>query len=96
MVKKSKVFIVLSLISLVFAIPVYSDVIAPTHMCMKPFKPYQFNNQWELDNFNDQVSSYQTCIEDFIDEQKRESNNHLQAAEYAIEDWNRFVEFELN
>ena len=44
----------------------------------------------------DEVSTYKSCIEDFVDEQRRESKKHLNAADNAIDDWNSFVRLELN
>lgn len=64
--------------------------------CSKPYKPYEFNSQREIDNFNNDVQSYKRCISDFIDEQNEAVENHQQAASDAIDEWNRFVNYELN
>lgn len=76
--------------------PVLSDMFAPSPSCFQPSKPYQFNSQWELDNFNQEVQDYKTCISNFVNEQKEAAANHQQAASDAIDDWNRFVDYELN
>jgi len=66
------------------------------HLCSKPSKPYQIEYQWELDNFNDEVQRYQSCISEFIDEQNNVIRKHQQAADDAIDEWNNFVNLELN
>jgi len=76
--------------------PGYADSYPPSHYCRKPFKPYQFNSQWELNNFNDEVQRYKRCISDFVEEQEEAIEQHKQAAEDAIEEWNSFVRWELN
>lgn len=75
---------------------VASDSFTPMHSCYKPIKPFQFNSQYELDSFNSDVEEYQRCISNFVDEQNRAAQNHMNAAEDAIDEWNRFVDFELN
>jgi len=87
-----------SLIVLMFcvALPVFADSYTPSHSCHKPFKPYKFDNQWEIQQFKDEVERYKRCISDFVDDQNEEARNHQQAAEDAIEEWNRYVKFELN
>jgi hypothetical protein len=42
------------------------------------------------------VEQYKSCIEDFVEEQERESRKHQVAAEEAIDEWNSFVQYELN
>jgi hypothetical protein len=92
---KQKVFIA-SFLALTISMPVLSDMFTPSHSCSKPIKPYQFNSQWELDNFNNDVDMFKSCIQDFIDEQNRAAKKHAQAADDAIEEWNNFVNYELN
>ncbi|GAB3317439.1 hypothetical protein [Haliea atlantica] len=81
---------------LAIAFPVMADIFTPSHSCSKPYKPYQFNDQWELDNFNDEVQRYKRCITDFVDEQNEAAEQHQQAASDAIDEWNNFVNYELN
>jgi hypothetical protein len=93
---KSKLALTLSLVTLAISLPVQADMFTPSHSCSKPFKPYQFNSQWELDNFNDDVQRYKRCILDFVEEQNEAAENHREAASDAIDEWNRFVDYELN
>lgn len=72
-----------------------SDSYEPSHSCSKPYKPYQFNHQYEVDNFNNEVDTYKTCINNFVSEQNNAIENHKSAAESAISEWNSFVNYEL-
>jgi len=62
-----------------------------SHSCYQPSIPYQFTSEYEVTNFNSEVDTYKACIEDFIDEQNDAIRNHRDAAEDAIDDWNRFA-----
>jgi hypothetical protein len=72
-----------------------ADSYPPSHSCRKPSKPYQFTSEWEVQSFNDDVARYKRCIQDFVDEQNQAVENHRQAASNAIDDWNRFVKYDL-
>ena len=50
----------------------------------------------EIDSFNEEVHRYERCISDFIAEQNQAIEIHRQAASDAIDEWNRFVNLELN
>lgn len=78
------------------ALPTLADSYTPSHSCIKPFKPYEFTDQWQLDRFRNDVATYKRCISDFADEQNEEAENHQEAAEEAIEEWNNYLRFELN
>lgn len=73
-----------------------ADTFTPSHYCSKPYKPYEFNSQWEIDNFLSEVEDYRNCIEEFVDEQQSAIRKHQQAADDAIDEWNSFVNYELN
>jgi len=68
----------------------------PSHSCSKPYKPYEFTDQYQLDSFNDDVQRYKRCIMDFVEEQRTAVQNHQNAQSEAIDDWNRYVNYELN
>jgi hypothetical protein len=72
-----------------------ADIFTPSHSCSKPYKPYRFTSQWELDSFRDDVRRYKSCIEEFIEEQEAAIKKHRGAANEAIEEWNNFVRLEL-
>ena len=73
-----------------------ADMFTPSHSCSKPYKPYEFTDQYQLDSFNDEVQRYKRCIMDFVEEQKSAVSNHQNAQSEAIDDWNRYVNYELN
>lgn len=76
--------------------PAMADTFQPDHNCRKPVKPYQFTSQWEIDSFRNDVEEYKRCITEFVEEQQDSIRKHSQAADNAIEDWNSFVNSELN
>ncbi len=76
--------------------PAFGDMFQPSHSCMKPSKPYSFNSQWEIDSFKDDVDRYKRCISDFVDEMNDAAQHHQDAASDAIDEWNSFVNYELN
>jgi hypothetical protein len=71
----------------------FADSWQPSHSCHKPFKPFRFESQWELDNFRWEVQRYKRCIEEFVEEQEEAIRNHRNAANEAVEEWNRFVRY---
>lgn len=73
-----------------------ADTFTPSHFCSKPYKPFQFNSEWERESFINQVRRYKTCIMDFIEEQEDAMQKHQDAADEAITEWNNFVNYELN
>ena len=88
--------IIISLFILLCSLPVLADMFSPSPSCSKPYKPYEFSSQYELDSFNDDVQGYKRCIQDFVDEQNDAVTKHQQAADDAIDEWNSFVSLELN
>ncbi len=91
---------VIFLICLVFFIsiitPASADIFTPSHSCSKPYKPIEFNDQHEIDNFMNEVEAYKQCISDFVEEQNDAARKHQNAAEEAIDEWNNYVNYELN
>jgi len=67
----------------------------PSHYCSKPIKPYSFNDQWEYDQFLAEVEEFKACIDDFVQEQQDAIEVHQDAIEEAIDEWNNFVNYEL-
>jgi len=68
---------------------------APSHSCSKPYKPYQFDSDWEVRRFRDEVDDYKRCIGEFVEEQEEAVRAHQDAAQEAIDEWNNFVNYEL-
>ena len=77
---------------LVFAAPLANaDSSVPSHSCRKPTKPAEIKTQQEADKFNEAVSNYKSCIEDFVRQQQDAAVNHQRAASQAVTEWNEFV-----
>jgi hypothetical protein len=87
---------IIFLLVMFFATPSIADMFSPSHSCSKPYKPYEFTDQYQIDNFKYEVETYKQCINDFIDEMNDASKKHQDAAEETIDEWNSFVNFELN
>jgi len=88
-----KILVVSSLVLL--AGSAQADIFAPSHSCSKPYKPHQFNSDWEVRQFQDDVEDYKRCIGDFVEEQEDAIRKHQEAAQEAIDEWNNFVNYEL-
>ena len=72
-----------------------ADTFTPSHYCTKPIRPYRFNSEFEIQQFQYDVERYKQCIEDFVEEQEDAIKKHQEAAEDAIDEWNSFVSTEL-
>lgn len=73
----------------------FADTFQKHMYCSKPSKPYNFTSEAQYNRFVDDVNKYQICINDFVEEQNRGIKNHQKSINNAIEEWNRFVQFEL-
>jgi len=70
----------------------------PPHSCMKPtkpYKPYSFNSQWEIDSYNNEVEFYNSALQQYlscIDEYIENANNDIkrikEKAQEAIDETN--------
>ncbi len=87
---------IIFLFTIFFSTTINADMFSPSHSCSKPYKPYKFTSQYEIDSFNDEVETFKQCINDFIEEMNDDSKRHQDAAEEAIDEWNYFVNYELN
>lgn len=71
--------------------PAMADTFAPSHTCTQPVKPARFNDNQEVDMFNQAVAEYKKCISDFAAEQNQAADLHRNAANQAVDEWNNFV-----
>ena len=93
---KTRSCVIVGLMFVAFAASlVRADTFTPSHSCSKPYKPYQFTSKWEVENFNDDVRQYRSCIEEFVEEQQDAIKRHRNAVNEVIEEWNSFVRYEL-
>jgi hypothetical protein len=68
----------------------------PSHDCIKPtkpFKPYSFNSQWEVDSYNSradlynsQLSQYVSCIDEYIENANNDIKRIKEKAQEAIDE----------
>jgi hypothetical protein len=93
---KRKLMLVFVGLAMLLASAVLGDMFTPSPMCSKPIKPYKFNSQFEFDNYQRQVTAYQECMSQFVEDQYKAAARHNAAAENAIEQWNRFAREQLN
>lgn len=71
----------------------------PSHSCYKPTKPYEpysFDSQWEVDNYNSEVESYNyqfdqyiDCINEYVDDANNDIDRIRESAQNAIDEANR-------
>ncbi len=94
--KKMKKTLLLTILLSIGAVSINADMFTPSASCSKPYKPYEFTDQYQLDSFNDDVRRYKICIMDFVEEQNNAIRNHQNAQSSAIDEWNSFVNYELN
>ena len=81
---------------IILASPSVADSYSDSPSCSKPYKPFEFSDEYEYENFIDEVKEYKQCIMDFIEEQNEAIRNHQESAQDAIDEWDNFVSFELN
>ncbi|MFV7784359.1 hypothetical protein ACNPKB_10530 [Shewanella marisflavi] len=66
----------------------------PSHNCIKPtkpFKPYSFNSQWQIDSYNSevefynsQIRQYLSCIDEYIDNANNDIKRIKEKTQEAI------------
>ena len=74
----------------------FADSYMITNPCRKPYRPFSFENKYDIDNYQSDIDNYKRCIEDFVEQQNTEAVRHKEAAGEAIDEWNRFVKYDLN
>jgi len=70
------------------------EIVTP-HDCRKPYKPYKFTSEYEVQSFKDDVAKYKKCIEEYVQGQDDAIDEHRRQAQAAIDEWNRYVKYEL-
>ena len=68
----------------------------PSHSCIKPvtpFKPYSFNNKWEIDLYNSQVDLYNmqfrqylNCIKEYLENANNDIKRIQEKSQDAIDE----------
>ena len=52
----------------------------PQHNCKKPYKPYEFRDQWELDDYKYSYNRYIKCINEYIENGNNDIKNTRRTA----------------
>ena len=87
---------IIAIASLILPVSSLAHMISPSHNCSKPYKPYQLNSEYEVENFKSQVKRYKSCLQNFIEKQNDEALKHADAADQAADEWNNYARDELN
>ncbi len=83
--------VVLFIILLVSGRAALADTTLPVHKCVAPLRQREFATQVLLERYKSTVELYRSCLEAFVKEQEKAIEIHRQAAQAAIEEWNKFV-----
>lgn len=59
--------------------------------CARPIKPASFTENRDVRNYNDAVSRYKACMDDFIRKHRAIANKEVEAVNDAIAEWNSFA-----
>ncbi len=80
---KSKRSVLVGLLLMIGAAPVFADMITPSHTCAKPIELSQFATREDHAHFNRQVGKYKQCLSNFVNKQNKEARMHSEAARKA-------------
>ncbi len=58
----------------------------PKHSCSKPYKPFEFTSQFEVDNYNRQLAMYIGCIKEYVENANNDIERIQEAAKSAIDE----------
>ncbi len=81
--------------TLLTAAPASAHFYAEPAACRPPAKPLKFVTELDAHQFNQKVSEYRTCLENFVSKQTEAMETHKASAEKAAAVWRTFVEQEL-
>ena len=59
--------------------------------CARPLKPTSMDSNREIRKYNTDSRNYKACIDDFIRTHKEDRKKETQAINYAIDEWNSYV-----
>ena len=60
----------------------------PSHYCTKPYKPYSFETQYEVDSYNMEVQIYIDCINEYVGNARNDIDRITEQANQAINEAN--------
>lgn len=62
----------------------------PEHACYKPYKPYQFHDEYEIDSYRYEVETYINCINEYVENSNNDIQRIQEAAQSALDEANSF------
>lgn len=77
------------LIPLTILVSLHASDLKP--QCARPIKPISFTDNRAIRNYNDDVTRYKACMDDFIREHRAIADKEMRAANDAIAEWNSFA-----
>ncbi len=60
----------------------------PEHHCLKPTKPFEFRDEWEIENFKRDVSIYKDCVVEYLENADNDIRRIQEATEELINEAN--------
>jgi len=63
----------------------------PMHTCSAPIKRQSFATKAQLESYRAEVDGFRACIERYVKEQEQAIEVRREAAQRAIDDWNKFI-----
>jgi hypothetical protein len=88
--------VTLALCLLAATLTANADPYPPRHECNKPAEPFRLASDWERENHAEAMREYARCLQEFIEEQQEAAEAHRQAAQEALDEWNRNVRAQLH
>ncbi len=61
----------------------------PKHTCTKPYKPFQFQSEYELENFKNEYSRSIDCIKEYVANADNDIKPISESANEAVDEANR-------
>ena len=58
----------------------------PEHECMQPYKPFEFTDQFQVDQYNRDFERYIDCIKEYVENADNDIKRIQEAAEAAIDE----------
>ncbi|RYG62107.1 MAG: hypothetical protein EON60_01000 [Alphaproteobacteria bacterium] len=60
----------------------------PKASCSKPFKPFSFTSQWDVDRYNNDLKRYADCVDEYMEN----ANNDIKRIKESANDLMREVD----
>jgi len=91
----NKTVVMLVLASCMVPASVQAHFFSEAHDCKAPRKPLEFITELDRQQFEQQVESYRSCLQTFVDKQNRAMARHQSSAQQAVDTWSNYAQREL-